>query len=527
MPQGETSNCSYNYRHPPGTEIYDAILGASPRKSHWSRHWRALACGVCGSAAGPEKKPANANEHVFRAGAATSNITPRLGRIIVGGFGQPRSNHIHDELHVRTLVLDDGRTKIALAVCDSVGIDREVFDLARRLIARESGIVGDNVLMSATHTHSGPSWHGRDDDDRDYPQFLARRIADSVARAVQNLEPARIGWGVGREPTHLFNRRWKMKPGFALVNPFGGTDQVRMNPPAGSSNLVEPAGPTDPEVSFLSVQSCGGRPIALLANYSLHYVGHTRALDISADYFAMFADRIQQLLGGDRLDPPFVGILCNGTSGDVNNINFRSPRPRMAPYEQMHRVANSLAAEVDRVQQTMAFHDWLPLAGQQKELSLATRKPTPQLVEWARAVLAKPADAPKTHPLERHYALRALSLNDAPPRTNVILQTLRVGDVGIAAIPFEVFAETGLEIKQKSPFKPTFTISLANGSNGYLPTPPQHRLGGYETWLGTNRVETEASVKIVDALLDLFGRLKKTESNATGAGPKVPSDRVK
>jgi len=73
---------------------------------------------------------------------------------------------------------------------------------------------------------------------------------------------------------------------------------------------------------------------------------------------------------------------------------------------------------------------------------------------------------------------------------------------------FETFAETGLEIKAKSPLKPTCTIELANGCYGYLPTPAQHQLGGYETWLGTNTVEIEASTKLTAALLDMFGELQ-------------------
>ena len=73
-----------------------------------------------------------------------------------------------------------------------------------------------------------------------------------------------------------------------------------------------------------------------------------------------------------------------------------------------------------------------------------------------------------------------------------MLQAIRIGDLAIVSSPFETFAETGLEIKIRSPFKTTFTIELANGGYGYLPTPEQHRLGGYETWLGTNRVETGA-----------------------------------
>ena len=129
----------------------------------------------------------------------------------------------------------------------------------------------------------------------------------------------------------------------------------RMNPPIESPNLVEPAGPTDPEVAVVSVQSPEGRPIALLANYSLHYVGTGRDEEISADYYGAFADRIQQLLGADRLDPPFVALLSNGTSGDINNINFRHKRAPLPPYEQIRAVAGAVAAEAHRVCQTLQY----------------------------------------------------------------------------------------------------------------------------------------------------------------------------
>ncbi len=105
-------------------------------------------------------------------------------------------------------------------------------------------------------------------------------------------------------------------------------------------------------------------------------------------------------------------------------------------------------------------------------------------------------------------------MQDGPDEIRVPLQALRIGDLGIAAIPFETFAETGLELKDRSPFAHSFTIELANGSFGYLPTPEQHRLGGYETWLGTNFVEPEASRKIVTTLLELFQNLH--DNNAPG-----------
>src|SRR5690606_12613826 len=140
----------------------------------------------------------------------------------------------------------------------------------------------------------------------------------------------------GHKPDHIFNRRWRMKEGTIPADPFGKTaDLVQMNPPRESPNLLEPAGPTDPQVGVFSIRSKDGRPVAVLANYGLHYIGDAGPGEISADYFGAFADRIQALLEADRLDPPFVGMMTNGASGDVNNINFRQPAIAGKPYERI------------------------------------------------------------------------------------------------------------------------------------------------------------------------------------------------
>jgi hypothetical protein len=450
---------------------------------------------------------------VFKAGAATSNITPFLGAGIVGNFTIPPATHINDELHARCLVLDDGTTKLVFAVVDSVSVNREVFDAAKKQINEATGIPVENMMMSATHTHSGPSARGTNamviaGPLDEYQTFLARRIADGVRRAVNNLQPAKIGYGAGSVPQHVFNRRWKMKPGTKMTNPFGGEDKVVMNPGVGNPNLLEPAGPTDPQVSFISVQSTNGVPLALLANYSLHYVGGVPNGVISADYFAVFADRIGELLKAERMDVPFVGMLANGPCGDVNNVNFAGKSEKRAPYEKMKLVAEDVAQEVFKVYQTVQHRDWVELKAAQSELKLAMRVATPEQVKWAKEALARPATISPVHRLEKAYAERTLSAAEWPKEVSIVLQAFRIGEFAVAAIPFETFAETGLELKAKSPVKPMFVIELANGGYGYLPTPEQHELGGYETWLGTNRVEKEASGKIVAVLLELLAKVK-------------------
>jgi len=449
------------------------------------------------------------NERVFRAGAATSNVTPPLGTSINGGMRDNTAQHVHDELHARCLVLDDGKTRLGFAVVDSCMLPREVTEAAKRFVREQTGIPPENLLISATHSHStgtcAPVFQSAPDPS--YPPFVARRIADGVRRAVNNLAAAKIGWGSGSVPDEVFNRRWLMKAGFNLTNPLGGTDKVKMNPPPGSPDLLEPAGPTDPEVSVLSVVSADGRPISLLANYSLHYVGGVGPGHLSADYFGMFADRVQELLQADRRQPPFVAMMSNGTSGNINNINFRVAGERLPAYEKMRRVAHKVAAEAVRVAQGIRHRDWVPLAAAHTELQLAVRKPTPEELKRAQDILAKAKPGPLTSQ-DEIYAGETLDVAKYPDRVPVALQALRIGDLAVTAIPCEVFVEIGLELKQKSPAKPEFTISLANGYNGYLPTPEHHALGGYETWRAkSSYLEVHGSRKITDTLLDLLRSL--------------------
>jgi hypothetical protein len=450
----------------------------------------------------------------FNAGAATSNITPPLDEPIVGGWNSPPAKHIHDELYARCLVLDDGRIKLVFVLVDSLGISSGIFDAAKDILCKKIEIPKENMLMAATHTHSSISARGSsnvktDEMFSDYQRFIIQRIVDGVRRALNNLEPACIGWGRAEESTQVFNRRYFMKSATHTPNPFGGTDKVVMNPGWGNPNILKAAGPTDPEIVFLSVQSKDGRPIALLANYSLHYVGPSAGAVISADYFGIFADRIQEMLGANGLDPPFVGILSNGTSGDINNINWlKKTEKRWLPYEKMKQVATLVAQAVYRAGQQIEFYEWIELDARQKELDLVVRKPTKEQLAFAYKILDKPKDAPKYHRHERVYAQRVLNLKDSPDKIPVVLQAFRIGELGVCAIPFEVFVEIGLELKQNSPLGCTFTVSHANGSHGYLPTAKQHELGGYETWLGTSRVEFQAADKIVKNLLAMLSQMQ-------------------
>lgn len=448
---------------------------------------------------------------VLRAGAAKVDITPRKWPVfLVGSFSERGATNAFDPLHARALVLDDGSTRIAMVVVDNCLIPREVMDDAKRRATKVSGIPVDRIMISATHTHSAPAAKSSTaigyTASPDYLNQMKDGIAEAIRLSVNRLQPAEIGQGVVAAPKHVFNRRWFVSREAMSMNPFGNTnDIVKMNPGRKPGWLLKPAAPTDPDVSFLTVRSRSGEPIALFANYALHYVGRVPPRGVSADYFGRFARMIHKRIGGGE---NFVATMSNGTSGDINNINFTDPWPRRDYFEQQDIVADYVATKVMNGLSKVRYRKWVPIKMVQRELSIRNRKPTKERLAQARAFLAEPDDK-KLPPRAKAYAQWSIDLHNMPVAEDIIVQAIRVGDVGITTIPCEVLVEIGLDLKKRSPLKTSFTVELANGHYGYLPTPRQHKLGGYETWLGTCRLEETASVKITKHLLEMLNEVAK------------------
>ncbi len=450
------------------------------------------------------------------AGAATANITPALGCSLAGGMTDRIGAEVHDELHVRALALDNGQTRLALAVCDLCVLPRDLIMRARHLIHGHTGIPMSNILVAATHTHSAPATAHlfQSLPDPKYVEWLTVRIADAMRLAVGRLEPARIGWGVGREDRLVFNRRYFMKPGAIPPDPFGGaTDRVQTNPGVGNPNVVKPAGPIDPDVGVLAVESLDGRPICLLANYALHYVGGEGRGHISADYFGVWAKSVARLAGlsDSRAYPPFVAMLTNACSGDINAVDVRGPQVQRPPYARMQQVADMLAAECYRTWRAIQFQEWAELGATEEELEMEVRLPSAAEVAAARKILAAASGSEQLRERPQIYARETVILGESwPRRVTAPVQAMRIGGLGIATFPGEAFVELGLEVKAKSPFKPTLLVELANGYHGYLPTVEAHELGGYETWPAkSSYLEKQAAPKLVAAALRRLGSLAK------------------
>jgi len=447
----------------------------------------------------------------LRAGAAAVDITPKQFPLnMPGGHTANMASSAHDPLNSRALVLDDGQTKIALVVVDNLGLAPETTAEAKAIASKRTGIPVDRMLIASTHTHTGASSNSRESDKNGfaYRQLLVEGIAESIVRAHGKFRPAAVGMAAHPLPDEVFNRRWYLKPGKMPLNPYGKLDTVKMNPGTNPDVLERPAGPTDPDITVLSVQDTKRKPLALFANYSLHYVGAAPRGLMSADYFGEFARLMPSRVRGDD---DFVAMMSNGASGDINNIPFLVNRPPREPFEQIRLVAAKAADTAWLAQRKIEKHDPNARLGMvQREIVLKYRRPTAEQVASAKKVVAikDPVEKEKLPRLAENYARNLINAAERKEDTiTVILQAIRIGDFAVCGIPFETFVEIGLELKQRSPFPRTMVIGLANARHGYLPTPEHHLLGGYETWLGTNVVQEDASVILVKNLLEMLAAL--------------------
>jgi neutral ceramidase len=448
----------------------------------------------------------------FRAGAFAMDVSPTHFPISVnGGFSDRQLSKVNDPLHARCIVLDDGTTKLAIVIVDSCMLPRNLLDEAKKLAEEQTGIPARNMLISATHTHSAPTVGVtfQSVPDEKYVRFLTDKIAEGITKAHSLLQPAELGFGFVDEPRELFNRRWYTKPGAINPDPFdNGSDKVRMNPGHENPNITKPAGPIDPQVNILSVRSREGRPLALLGNYSLHYVGDFP--NISADYFGVFSERIGSLIGADEKEPKFMGALSNGTSGDVNNINYGAAALKFdKPGDRCRKVAETVAQAAAKAYKNIKHGSDVKLASVQEYLALGVRKGSPAELQRAQKILKEAAPGVLRTNAEV-FARETVLLDQYPDQVQTVIQTLRIGELAIVALPMEVFTQIGLDIKKGSPFANTFSICLANGHFGYLPTSEQHKLGGYETWRArSSYLEVEASEKIIPVVLKQLKALKQ------------------
>ena len=151
----------------------------------------------------------------LRGGASVVDITPlRFPVSMTGGFQDRLAMQAHDRLHARCMVIDDGKTRVAMVVCDSCLITRDIYDQSKAAAAKATGIPVNRILTAATHTHSAPTAVplAQCNPDPEYVEHLTRQITKAIIEANANMQPVEAGWGTTQVPEEVGNRRWFVKP---------------------------------------------------------------------------------------------------------------------------------------------------------------------------------------------------------------------------------------------------------------------------------------------------------------------------
>ena len=393
----------------------------------------------------------------------------------MAGYYQTRlSTGVHDDLHAKAIVIASGNQRGALVACDLVGIPPSVIEEARALIQMTSQIPAANVMISATHTHTGPlipdggaraNAYGADlETARRYRAELPRKIAESVRLAQAALAPARVSYGKGREDGVSFNRRYFMKDGTVGWNP------GKLNP-----NIVRPAGPIDPELPVVLFESAKGEPFATYVNFALHQdtVG---GLDVSADYAYTLSNVLSKVKG-----PGMLTVFTIGAAGNINHIDVTSSDPQKG-HGEAARIGTVLAGEVIKTYARLTPVTSANLQVASRAVALEPAHLEPGDLERAQA-FAKQLDAGAALKfLDTVFAFKAL---DTAARAGKPLegeaQMIALGDqVAWVGLPGELFTELGAAIKRASPFPLTIVVELAHGPVTYFPNEAAFDQGNYE-----------------------------------------------
>ena len=435
----------------------------------------------------------------LRAGAAAEVITPAVGTPMAGYYHARGAEGVTDDLYAKALVLERDGVKVALVVCDLISMPRQVALDARALVAKAPGIPPERVMISATHTHTGPvlpSGSTRDPSEgeaADKAQAYVRTLPELIARAVRaadaKLAPANARAGVGREEHLSFNRRFLMKDGSVGWNP------GKLNPA-----IVRPVGPIDPAVPVVSFEAHDGKVLATYVNFAMH-LDTVGGLRVSADYPGALSALLGKVHGPDA-----VTLFATGACGDINHIDVSSGEPQGGPAE-ARRIGTVLAGEVLKTSARLRPLAPGPLRGKHEVVPLPLAEIRDGDLEKARKVATTFGKDEPTF-MEKVQAFKVLDVfarQGKPLEAEV--QVVAIGDdLALVALPGEIFVELGLDIKKRSPFAHTIIVELANGSVGYVPTKRAFTEGNYEPV--SARCAPGSGEQIADAAVRLLGELK-------------------
>jgi hypothetical protein len=378
----------------------------------------------------------------FKAGFAERDITPEIGSEAPGGYGKAYHKSLHDPCKVRAAVFDDGKNRVALVGLDAISVQRATVLNVRKAISKKTGIPENAILIAASHSHSsgplsGVMPHEYDDApklvqklayeqsicaDPKYLEKVEGAIVEAVCRADESRVSARAGIGKGAERTVAFNRRFKMRDGRTVTHPGQG------NP-----DILEPAGPTDPEVGVIGAWDEKKHLLGCVVNFACHAT--TSPGGISANYIYYLEKVIQGYYGKDA-----VVVFLNGASGDITQVDNQSPYKYPDGERWAQLVGGKVGAEALKVLLTTEPGELVPVGARSKVLRIKRRAPSPERVKDCLEMVQK--DPPKGDQTEWTFAKEVVLLDaklKKEPVVEVEVQAVQVGPGVFLTTPAEYF----------------------------------------------------------------------------------------
>ncbi len=465
----------------------------------------------------------------MKVGLFEIDITPFLGMERPGGYSKVYIEKIHDPLKVRTIVIEEKDVKVAICVLDTLVIQsRKFVKEIREEIEKEIGIKKENILISATHTHSGGPFFGPLPDEYNdapeivkillekysiitdpfYYQIVKKRIVDSVKMADIVREEALFQIGYGFEKNVSFNRRFRMKNG-----------KVYTHPGKGNPEILEPAGPIDPDVGVLSFWDKNEKFLGCLINFACHCT--TSPGGVSADWLYYTEKIIKKVMGEDS-----KVILLQGASGDITQVNNLSQREKEFGEKWANYVGTRIGLESLKIILTEEKYEFEKLEVRNKVFNVKRRKQSEEKLKESFEIVEKGLlneNLMKT--TEWTFAKERVILDyfsKKEPEIEIEIQAIQIGPLIILSNPGELFCSLGKKIKENSKFPFTFVVELSNGNVGYLPDKGAFSKngGGYETVLtsysntdiNTGEMIVEESLKLIKDLEPYYLPYKKVSS---------------
>ena len=438
----------------------------------------------------------------LRVGASAVNLKCDASMVLAGMIEARYADEQEGELRAVAVVIEKPGfnkipvNKIAIVACDVLWIPRHLIDAALAEIEKTTGILPQNVLINATHTHHAPSTAPAHDFgvSLKFCEELRRGIIRAVQQANRRLASgdAAFFFALGEERTVGANSRLKLADGnITWLNP------AREGGPTGL-----PTGPFDPQLPVFEFRDSAGKTLALLFNHSTHTIGTRSGKNVrSPSFYGLAAQELEAEIGGT------VGFL-EGASGSTHNITNVPVAEAVVRMKRAVKQARTQATRhpVDQlraIRRTMKFRvRHFDEAEEDAKIARYTMRYAPASSNRIRQVFA---------------AMRKKLKDKQGEERETYVQALRIGDVALVGVPAEYFTALGLDIKKRSPFKYTYIAELANDWIGYLPDREGHRLGGYQTWMGLHSyADVGTGERVADLAVELLNELAANKTKQSG-----------